>query len=72
MAFDVGKTDLMNGGYGFSIRNTHKGPITSILFATREAAENAGAEIREAIKNALSVRLTPKDKNSDEDHRNHS
>jgi hypothetical protein len=55
MAFDVGKTALMSNGYGFSIRNTHKGPITSIVFATREAAEKAEAAIREAIKNALSV-----------------
>ena len=43
MAFDVGKTDLMNGGYGFSIRNTHKGPITSILFCDERSRRKRGS-----------------------------
>jgi hypothetical protein len=55
MAFDVGPTMQTTRGYGFAIRNTHRGPITFIEFATEEEAERAEAEIREAIKNAISV-----------------
>jgi hypothetical protein len=55
MAFDIGPTMPMTGGYGFSIRNTHKGPITSIVFATQEKAEKAEAAIREAIEDAIAV-----------------
>jgi hypothetical protein len=55
MAFDVGPTMAMNGRYGFSIRNTHKGPITSIIFATKEEAEKSENTVREAIKNAVAV-----------------
>jgi len=32
-----------------AIRNTHKGPITFIEFATREEAEKAEVEVREAL-----------------------
>jgi hypothetical protein len=42
-------------GYGFAIRNPHRGPITFIEFATKEEAEKAEAEVREAIKNAVAV-----------------
>jgi hypothetical protein len=55
MPFDVGPTQMTTNGYGFSIRNTHRGPITVIEFATREEAEKAETEVREAIKNAVSV-----------------
>jgi hypothetical protein len=55
MPFDVGPTVQTTNGYGFAIRNTHKGAITFIAFATREEAEKAEAEIREAIKNAVTV-----------------
>ena len=55
MAFDVGPTMQTTRGFGFAIRNAHRGPITFIEFATKEEAEKAEAEVREAIKNATSV-----------------
>jgi hypothetical protein len=55
MGFDVGPTMSMNGGYGFSIRNTHRGPITSVVFATENEAKKAELAVREAIKNAVAV-----------------
>ena len=55
MPFDVGPTMQTTNGYGFAIRNTHRGPITLIQFTTKEEAEKAEAEVREAIKNAIAV-----------------
>jgi hypothetical protein len=55
MAFDIGTTMPTTGGYGFAIRNTHKGPITTIEFATREEAERAEAAVRAALKDAIAV-----------------
>ena len=39
MPFDVGPTMQTTNGYGFAIRNTHRGPITVIEFVTKEEAE---------------------------------
>ena len=55
MAFDVGPTMQMIRGYGFAIRNAHQGPITFIEFASKAESEIAEAQVREAIRNAISV-----------------
>jgi len=55
MSFDIGPTMQSANGYGFAIRNTHRGPITFIEFASKEEAEKAETEVREAIKNAVAV-----------------
>jgi hypothetical protein len=55
MAFDVGPTMQTIKGYGFAIRNAHRGPITFIEFVTKAESEIAEAQVREAIRNAVSV-----------------
>ncbi|HVB17621.1 MAG TPA: helix-turn-helix domain-containing protein [Stellaceae bacterium] len=55
VAFDVGEPLRSTNGFCVSIRNAHRGPITSIEYASEEEAEAATKALRSAIEPAIAV-----------------
>jgi transcriptional regulator with XRE-family HTH domain len=55
VAFDVGTSVLSTRGYCISIRNAHKGPITSIEYPTEQDAEAAAEALQSAMEGAIAV-----------------
>jgi hypothetical protein len=55
VAFDIGEPQRSTNGFCVSIRNAHKGPITSIEYSSMEEAEAAAETLRSAIEPAVAV-----------------
>ncbi len=54
-AFDIGEVMMSLQGYCVQVRNRHRGPIATIEFPTREAAEAATACLNQGIAGANAI-----------------